>query len=49
MNVSPNDIDVYYNPDCRPGLPGSNGDTSYRLGSLHTGEFSFGAVSYRVR
>ncbi|MFJ4467908.1 hypothetical protein ACIP2X_10595 [Streptomyces sp. NPDC089424] len=49
VNVSAHDIDVFYQPDCRAGLPGSNGDIFYRLGSLHTGEFGFGAVSYRVQ
>ncbi|MFI6097405.1 hypothetical protein ACIA8G_17700 [Lentzea sp. NPDC051213] len=49
LNVSSADIEVFYNADCKPGLPGRSGDTYYVLGSLHQGNFSFAAVSYRVR
>ena len=49
LNISSADIDVFYNVDCKPGLPGRSGDSYYVLGSLHQGNFSFAAVSYRVR
>ncbi|MEU3188624.1 hypothetical protein ABZ707_31175 [Streptomyces sp. NPDC006923] len=48
VNLSGSDIVVYFNPDCAPGTPGSSGDTTYVLGSLHSGDFPFPAVSYRV-
>ncbi|MFJ4845714.1 MULTISPECIES: hypothetical protein [unclassified Streptomyces] len=48
QNLSGTDIAVYYNPGCRPGIPGSSGDTVFVLGSLHTAGFAFPALSYRV-
>ncbi|MET8564055.1 hypothetical protein ABZV75_27085 [Streptomyces flaveolus] len=48
VDVSDSDLYAYYDPDCRTGLPGSDGDSCYILGSLHTGEFSLPVVSYRV-
>ncbi|MFF3754850.1 hypothetical protein ACFYYH_31140 [Streptomyces sp. NPDC002018] len=47
-NLSAQDIDVYFNADCRTGAPGTTSDLYYRLGSLHNGDFGFPAVSYRV-
>ncbi|MEV7677758.1 hypothetical protein AB0O64_04240 [Streptomyces sp. NPDC088341] len=47
-NLSAQDIDVYFNADCRTGAPGTTSDLFYRLGSLHLGNFGFPAVSYRV-
>ncbi|MGW6931142.1 hypothetical protein ACWGE0_13830 [Lentzea sp. NPDC054927] len=49
INISSANIDVFFNADCKKGLPGQSGDTYYVLGSLHQGNFPFGAVSYRVR
>ncbi|GAA3633124.1 hypothetical protein C8D88_109130 [Lentzea atacamensis] len=49
INISSADIEVFYNADCRTGLPGGSGDSYYVLGSLHQGNFPFAAVSYRVR
>ncbi|MFS8104872.1 hypothetical protein LFM09_48000 [Lentzea alba] len=49
INISSADIEVFFNADCKTGLPGRSGDTYYVLGSLHQGNFPFAAVSYRVR
>ncbi|GAA2978473.1 hypothetical protein Sfulv_60180 [Streptomyces fulvorobeus] len=47
-NMSGADVHVYYNADCQPGLPGRAGDSYFILGSLHSGQFPYAAVSYRV-
>lgn len=49
VNIAPVDVEVYYKPGCETGLPGRTGDTYFVLGSLHQANFSFAAVSYRVR
>lgn len=49
VNIAPVDIDVYFKPGCVTGLPGKTGDNYFILGSLHSGNFPFAAVSYRVR
>jgi hypothetical protein len=48
VNISEADVYVYYNADCRPGLPGTAGDSYFALGSLHSAQFPYAAVSYRV-
>lgn len=49
INVSSNDIDVFFNANCLPGAPGKQSDLHYALGSLHTANFPYAAVSYRAR
>jgi len=49
VNIEAVDIAVYFNADCRVGAPGQGGDLYYVVGSLHTANFPYGAVSYRVR
>ncbi|WP_329139836.1 hypothetical protein OG552_34560 [Streptomyces sp. NBC_01476] len=49
LNYSAQDIDVYFNPGCRTGAPGTSSDLHFVLGSLHAGNFPYAAVSYRVR
>ncbi|GAA2346008.1 hypothetical protein OKJ48_14525 [Streptomyces kunmingensis] len=48
-SVSERGVDVFFNPDCRTGAPGTNGDIHYVVGTLNTGDFPYPAVSYRVR
>jgi hypothetical protein len=48
-NYSINDIEVFFNPNCQKGTPGSSSDIMYVLGSLHEGNLPYPAVSYRVR
>ncbi|MEV5239461.1 hypothetical protein AB0K89_10160 [Streptomyces cinnamoneus] len=48
VNFTTSDIKVYYNHDCRTGLPDKPNDWYYALGSLHWANFSFPALSYRV-
>lgn len=48
-NLSAQDIEVYYNADCKTGAPGEDGDLYFALVSLHTVDFGrYPAVSYRV-
>ncbi|MFC8537436.1 hypothetical protein ACFUJY_26465 [Streptomyces sp. NPDC057249] len=49
LNYAAVDVDVFFNADCRTGAPGDGGDLSFALGSLHTADFPYQAVSYRVR
>jgi hypothetical protein len=49
FNFSVQEIEVYFNPDCKTGTPGNAGDISFVLGSLNLGNFPYPAVSYRVR
>ncbi|MEV4436928.1 hypothetical protein [Streptomyces sp. NPDC049585] len=48
VNFTTADINVYFNRDCRPGLPGHSGDVYFALGSLHWGNLSYPGLSYRV-
>ncbi|MEU8547732.1 hypothetical protein AB0C81_12155 [Streptomyces roseoverticillatus] len=48
VNFTASNIKVYYNHDCRTGLPDKPNDWYYGLGSLHWANFSFPALSYRV-
>ncbi|MFI6082983.1 hypothetical protein ACIBBB_18725 [Streptomyces sp. NPDC051217] len=48
VNLSAQDIDVFFRPGCETGTPAAPGDTYYVLGSLHTASFPFPALSYRV-
>ncbi|MFE6894435.1 hypothetical protein [Streptomyces sp. NPDC057694] len=47
-NYSDVDIQAYYNADCKTGAPGQGGDGYFALGSLHTANFPYPVVSYRV-
>lgn len=49
VNVAAVDIDVFFNANCQTGAPGRSGDLRFALGSLHTANFPYAAVSYRVR
>ncbi|MFD3523911.1 hypothetical protein [Streptomyces sp. NPDC058653] len=49
VNLSAQDIDVFFRPGCETGTPAGPGDIHYVLGSLHTASFPFPALSYRVR
>ncbi|TCN32171.1 hypothetical protein EV644_12781 [Kribbella orskensis] len=49
FNFSVQEIEVYFNPDCKTGTPGKASDISFVLGSLNVGNFPYPAVSYRVR
>lgn len=49
INISNVAIDVFYNSDCRPGLPGQTGNTHFILDSLGQANFSLPALSYRVK
>ncbi|CAM5599696.1 MULTISPECIES: hypothetical protein [Streptomyces] len=44
--ASTNDIEVYWNRDCRPSEPGY---PDFRTGTLSTGELPLPGMSYRVR
>ncbi|MCF3103240.1 hypothetical protein IPZ58_16875 [Streptomyces roseoverticillatus] len=48
VNFTASDIKVYYNRDCRTGLPDKPNDWYYALGSLGWANFAFPALSYRV-
>ncbi|MEU5736555.1 MULTISPECIES: hypothetical protein [Streptomyces] len=48
-NYAAVDVDVFFNTDCRAGAPGTDGDLSFALGSLHTADFPHPALSYRIR
>lgn len=48
-NFVAEDIDVFFNPGCVTGAPGQQGGSYYVVGSLHTANFPYPAVSYRVR
>jgi len=48
-DFSVQEIEVYFNPDCKTGTPGRASDISFVLGSLNLGNFPYPAVSYRVR
>ncbi|MGK5640244.1 hypothetical protein ACSNOK_18300 [Streptomyces sp. URMC 126] len=48
VNFTTADIKVYYNRDCRTGLPDRPNDWYYALGSLHWANFAFPALSYQV-
>ncbi|MFD7668727.1 hypothetical protein [Streptomyces sp. NPDC059788] len=48
-SISERSVEVYFNAGCRPGAPGTNGDLTYVVGTLNTGNFPYAAVSYRVR
>ncbi|WP_424890132.1 hypothetical protein [Streptomyces sp. XH2] len=48
VNFTASNIEVYYNHDCRTGLPDKPGDWAYGLGSLHWANFAYPALSYRV-
>ncbi|MDT0267320.1 hypothetical protein RM844_13600 [Streptomyces sp. DSM 44915] len=48
VNLSGQDVTLYFHADCRPGAPGGGGDLTYVLGGLHTGTFPYPALSYRV-
>ncbi|MET9109491.1 hypothetical protein [Streptomyces zhihengii] len=47
--LAENDVDVFFNSDCRKGAPGKTGDLYYRVGTFNAGDFPWAAVSYRVR
>lgn len=47
-NLSAQDIEVYFNADCKTGAPGTDGDIYDVLGSLVAGDFPYPAASYRV-
>ncbi|MGW1127986.1 hypothetical protein [Streptomyces sp. NPDC002526] len=49
LNYAAVDVDVFFNADCRTGAPGTDSDLGFALGSLHTADFPYQAVSYRVR
>jgi hypothetical protein len=49
FNYSVQEIEVYFNPDCKTGTPGRASDIYFVLGSLMNGNFPYPAVSYRVR
>ncbi|GGJ91916.1 hypothetical protein GCM10011583_24260 [Streptomyces camponoticapitis] len=49
VNLSAQNIDVFFRPGCETGTPAAPGDTYYVLGSLHTAGFPFPALSYRVQ
>lgn len=48
VNFTAADIQVYFDRDCRTGLPGRPSDLSFGLGSLHWGNFPYPALSYKV-
>ncbi|WKU42697.1 hypothetical protein Q3V23_00645 [Streptomyces sp. VNUA116] len=48
VNFTASNIEVYYNHDCRTGLPDKPGDWAYGLGSLHWANFTYRALSYKV-
>ncbi|MCC2274051.1 hypothetical protein LKL35_01120 [Streptomyces sp. ET3-23] len=48
VNFTAANIQVYFNHDCRTGLPDRPSDLSFGLGSLHWGNFPYPALSYRV-
>ena len=41
-------IDIFYNPDCQTGAPGTTGDLYTHFSSLNAGGFPYQAISYRV-
>ncbi|MFI8008136.1 hypothetical protein [Streptomyces sp. NPDC086010] len=47
--LAKNDVDVFFNADCRKGAPDKTGDLYYRTGTFGAGDFPWAAVSYRVR
>ncbi len=49
LAVSNQNVDVFFNADCRTGAPGRSGDLYYRTGTLNAGDFPYPAVSFRVR
>lgn len=49
LAISDKNVEVYFNPDCKTGAPGTSGDLYYVTGTLNSGNFPFLAVSYRVR
>ncbi|UBI35305.1 MULTISPECIES: hypothetical protein [Streptomyces] len=48
VNFTTADIKVYYNRDCRTGLPDRPNDWYFGLGTLSWANFSFPALSYQV-
>ncbi|MEV6669517.1 hypothetical protein [Streptomyces sp. NPDC051162] len=48
VNFTTANIEVFYNHDCRTGLPDRPSDLYFALGSLHRGDFSYPALSYKV-
>ncbi|MER5786555.1 hypothetical protein ABT104_33360 [Streptomyces mobaraensis] len=48
VNLTDADIKVYYNRDCRTGLPDRPNDWYFALGSLGWANFPFPALSYQV-
>ncbi|MFF7725705.1 hypothetical protein [Streptomyces sp. NPDC008001] len=48
VNFTASNIKVYYNHDCRTGLPDKPSDWYYGLGSLSWANFTYPALSYRV-
>ena len=47
-NLSSQNIAVYFNADCQQGAPGTTNDLLFILGGLHTANFPWVGVSYRV-
>jgi hypothetical protein len=49
LAIADKNVEVYFNPGCRPGAPGTSSDLSYLTGTFNSGNFPYPAVSYRVR
>lgn len=47
--LAEHDVDLFFNPGCRTGAPGENGDLYYRVGTFNAGDLPWAVVSYRVR
>jgi len=48
VNLSSQNIAVYFDADCKKGAPGADSDLWFSLSALHTANFPAPAVSYQV-